>query len=78
MAARFRIGIDLGGTKIEAAAIDRLGAVHARRRVATPAGDYRATIDAIITLVGMIEFQIGEMAPIGIGMPGTIPRLTDW
>ena len=76
MAARFRIGIDLGGTKIEAAAVDRLGAVRVRRRVATPTGDYRATIEAITALVGVIELQIGEGAPIGIGMPGTISPIT--
>ena len=76
MAARFRIGIDLGGTKIEAAAVDRLGAVRVRRRVVTPTGDYRATIEAITALVGVIELQIGEGAPIGIGMPGTISPIT--
>ena len=76
MAARFRIGIDLGGTKIEAAAVDRLGAVRVRRRVATPTGNYRATIEAITALVGVIELLIGEKAPIGIGMPGTISPIT--
>ena len=76
MATRFRIGIDLGGTKIEAAAVDGLGAVHVRRRVATPTGNYRATIEAIATLVGVIELQIGETAPIGIGMPGAISPIT--
>jgi fructokinase len=77
MAIRFRIGIDLGGTKIEAAAVDGLGAVRVRRRVATPTGNYRATIDAITALVGVIERQIGETAPIGIGMPGAISPITE-
>src|ERR1700751_5703606 len=76
MATRFRIGIDLGGTKIEAAAVDGLGAVRVRRRVATPTGNYRATIDAITGLVGVIEQQIGETAPVGIGMPGAISPIT--
>ena len=76
MASQFRIGIDLGGTKIEAAAVDRLGAVRVRRRVATPVGNYRATIDAIIALVGIIELRIGETAPIGIGIPGAISPIT--
>src|ERR1700751_2268330 len=76
MATRFRIGIDLGGTKIEAAAVDGLGAVRVRRRVATPTGNYRATIDAISGLVGVIERQIGETAPIGIGMPGAVSPIT--
>jgi fructokinase len=76
MTARFRIGIDLGGTKIEAAAVDPLGAVRIRRRVATPTGNYRATIEAIAALVAAIEQQIGETASVGIGMPGTISPIT--
>jgi fructokinase len=76
MAAYFRIGVDLGGTKIEAAAIDSFGTVRTRQRVATPAGDYRATLDAITGLVARIELQIGEKASIGIGMPGTISPIT--
>ena len=51
----FRIGIDLGGTKIEAAALDQGGALRLRRRTATPAGDYAGTIAAIIGLVAGIE-----------------------
>src|SRR6516164_4373400 len=76
MTARFRIGIDLGGTKIEAAAVDRLGVVRVRRRIAAPTGNYRATIEAIAALVGTIEQQIGETASVGIGMPGTISPIT--
>src|SRR6516162_3841409 len=76
MATRFRIGIDLGGTKIEAAAVDRLGAVRVRRRVATPTGNYRATIEVITALVEVIELEIGETAPIGIGIPGAISPIT--
>src|SRR6516165_7107272 len=76
MATRFRIGIDLGGTKIEAAAVDRLGAVRVRRRVATPTGNYRATIEVITALVEVIELEIGETAPIGIGIPGGISPIT--
>jgi fructokinase len=72
MAAKFRIGIDLGGTKIEAAAIDPAGAIHGRRRIVTPAGDYDGTIARIAGLVGAIESEIGEMASVGIGIPGTI------
>jgi fructokinase len=76
MAARFRIGIDLGGTKIEAAAVDRTGAVRVRRRIAAPKGSYRATIEAITGLVRAIELQIGEIVPVGIGIPGTISPIT--
>jgi fructokinase len=76
MTARFRIGVDLGGTKIEAAAVDPLGAVRVRHRMATPTGSYRATMEAITALVGNIEQQIGETASVGIGMPGTISPIT--
>jgi len=76
MATQFRIGVDLGGTKIEAAAVDRLGAVRFRQRVATPTGNYQATIEAIAALVGVIELQIGETARVGIGIPGTISPMT--
>ena len=62
MTAGFRIGIDLGGTKIEAAAIDRDGAIQARRRVATPAGDYDGTIAAVTALVRGIESELGGAA----------------
>jgi fructokinase len=76
MSARFRIGIDLGGTKIEGAAVDRSGSVCARRRVATPAGDYRATVAAITDVIRNIEQEIGTMAPIGIGIPGALSPAT--
>jgi fructokinase len=76
MATRFRIGIDLGGTKIEGAAVDRLGTVRARRRIATPTGNYRGTVEAITALVAMIELQIGETMSVGIGIPGAISPIT--
>jgi fructokinase len=76
MSARFRIGIDLGGTKTEGAAIDVSGTVRVRQRVATPANDYAATIDAIIALIGAIEQAIGAAAPVGIGIPGAVSPLT--
>src|ERR1700731_4130974 len=68
----FRIGIDLGGTKIEAAALDDRGAMHLRQRVPTPVGDYAGTIAAIATLVSRIEREIGAGASVGIAIPGTI------
>jgi fructokinase len=70
--AGFRIGVDLGGTKIAAAAIDSTGTITASRRIATPAGDYDATIAAIASLVAALENEIGTRAPVGIGIPGTI------
>jgi fructokinase len=76
MAARHRIGIDLGGTKIEGAAVDGSGAVNVRRRVPSPTGNYRATIEAITALVCDIEQQIGDAASVGIGIPGAISPST--
>jgi fructokinase len=72
MPPRFRIGVDLGGTKTEGAAIDAFGAVRVRRRVLTPAQDYPGTIDAIIALIAGIEQEIGATATVGIGIPGAI------
>ena len=76
MSARFRIGIDLGGTKIEGAAIDVCGSVRFRHRVVTPAQDYSGTIDAIIALIGTIDREVGTTAPVGIGIPGTVSPAT--
>ncbi len=76
MSVRFRIGIDLGGTKIEGAAIDACGSVRCRQRVVTPAQHYRGTIDAIIALISTIEQQIGTTAPVGIGIPGAVSPIT--
>jgi fructokinase len=76
MAFRLRIGIDLGGTKIEGAAIDGSGAVLLRRRVAAPRDSYPATLEAIVALIGEIEEAIGETASVGIGMPGAISSVT--
>jgi fructokinase len=71
-----RIGIDLGGSKIEGAAVDASGSVRARRRVATPKNDYDATIEAIVALVAEIEAEIGVTGSVGIGMPGAISPIT--
>src|SRR3954470_23285256 len=76
MSASFRIGIDLGGTKIEAAALDGAGNIRLRRRIATPTGDYDATVAAIVNLVAAIEGELGERATVGIGIPGTIVEAT--
>ncbi len=65
-----RIGIDLGGTKIEAIALDAHGVACFRRRVPTPQTDYRATIAAIAELVGSAEQALGMRASVGIGTPG--------
>lgn len=69
-AGSIRIGIDLGGTKIEIAALDGEGGVLLRRRVPTPAGDYAATIAAVVQLVEDAERELGQNASVGIGTPG--------
>jgi fructokinase len=66
----WRIGVDLGGTKIEIAALDATGAVRLRRRVATP-GDYAGGIAAIAGLIEGAESELGARASIGIGIPGS-------
>jgi fructokinase len=71
-----RIGIDLGGTKIEAIALDDTGAELGRRRVPTPRGDYRGTIEAIAGLVEHLERIAGRTGSVGIGMPGAISPAT--
>jgi fructokinase len=71
-----RIGIDLGGSKIEAAALDGEGRIQCRRRVPTPAGDYAGTIRAIRELVETVERELGERGTVGIGMPGALSPLT--
>jgi fructokinase len=70
-----RIGVDLGGTKIEALAIDGTNEV-LRRRVSTPRGDYAATITAVRDLVEAIERGIGATCTVGIGIPGAISAVT--
>lgn len=71
-----RIGIDLGGTKIEAIALDDAGSTLRRRRVATPAANYRATIDAIAALVQSIEDELGQTGTVGVGSPGALSLRT--
>ena len=65
------LGIDLGGTKIEAALLDEAGRVTWRRRVATPAGDYTATVETIATLAREARTQAGGDCSIGVGTPGS-------
>ena len=71
-----RIGVDLGGTKIEAVALDRGGQERGRRRVPTPRGRYGATLAAVTTLVEGLERESGEPARVGIGMPGALSPAT--
>lgn len=67
-----RIGVDLGGTKISAVALDSGGRVLARRRIDTPAGDYAATVRAVADIVAAIEADCGRQGSVGVGTPGAI------
>ena len=71
-----RIGIDLGGTKIEAIALARRGRVLVRRRIRAPREDYAATIGAVTGLVGAIEAELGRRASVGVGIPGAVSPAT--
>ncbi len=71
-----RIGIDLGGTKIEALAIDDHGIELTRHRIDTPRDDYDATIMAMVGLVRKLEQESGKTGTVGAGIPGSISRVT--
>ncbi|MGE0747288.1 MAG: ROK family protein [Rhodospirillales bacterium] len=71
-----RIGVDLGGTKIEGIALDPDGAVLARRRIPTPQGDYAATVAAVARLAADLEAETGHPGTVGVGIPGTVSAAT--
>jgi fructokinase len=71
-----RIGIDLGGTKIEGLALDAVGQELARIRVPTPAEGYEAIVNAVVDLVGALERQVGQQGSVGLGIPGVISPKT--
>ncbi len=71
-----RIGIDLGGTKIEGIAIGEAGDVRLRKRIVAPRDDYMETLAAVAGLVDEIERDLGERGSVGVGMPGTISPAT--
>jgi fructokinase len=67
-----RIGIDLGGTKIEAIALDDDGEMLFRQRIPSPRDDYDATLEAVVGLVRQIEKDLADVGTIGVGIPGAI------
>ncbi|BBU97535.1 fructokinase [Providencia rettgeri] len=71
-----RIGIDLGGTKIEVIALDDSGNTLFRKRIPTPRGDYDATLKAIASLVADAETATGLSGSVGVGIPGTLSPVT--
>ena len=69
------IGVDLGGTKTEAVVLDNQGTSLWRERVATPAGDYRATLATVAALVHRAETELGlQHCTVGVGTPGSLTR----
>ncbi len=72
-----RIGVDLGGTKIEAIALDEQGTTLQRRRVDTPRESYDAIINAIVNLVEGLEAELEIEASVGVGIPGAVSPATD-
>lgn len=76
MSRTLRLGIDLGGTKLEAAALDHDGVVVARARLPNP-GEYGALLETVADLVGVVEGETGErFNRVGIGVPGSISPVT--
>ena len=71
-----RIGVDLGGTKIEAIALAPDGTTLVRQRVLTPHDDYDATVQAIVDLVTSVERELGTQGTVGLGTPGAISPAT--
>ncbi len=76
MSTKLRIGIDLGGTKTEAIALDPEGVEQMRLRVDSPRGDYDATLRCIVELVMAIEQRLGARASVGLGTPGALSPAT--
>jgi fructokinase len=72
----YRIGIDLGGTKIETAALMPDGCLRLRHRIPTPRGDYEATLAAMVDLVRSLEERLGGTGSVGVGIPGVISPAT--
>lgn len=71
--AGIRIGIDLGGTKIEAAVLAQDGTLALRRRIATPRGAYAPIVETVARLAEEVARAAGEpLAPVGVGIPGSI------
>ncbi len=71
-----RLGIDLGGSKIEALALGDDGRELIRRRVPTPQGDYPATVRAIAELADALETAVGHRLSVGVAMPGALSPAT--
>ncbi|MEW6133696.1 MAG: ROK family protein [Pseudomonadota bacterium] len=71
-----RLGVDLGGTKIELIALGGDGRELLRRRIPTPQNDYPGTVQATAGLIRQAEAELGQKGTVGIGTPGALSRAT--
>ena len=71
-----RLGVDIGGSKIEIIALDDEGGERLRRRLPTPAGNYMATLSSVSKLVREAERELGETCSVGVGIPGAVSTRT--
>lgn len=74
--AALRMGIDLGGTKIEGIVLSQDGEQLWRQRIATPQGDYQGTLKGICDLVKTAERELGQSVKVGVGTPGAVSLVT--
>lgn len=72
----FKVGIDIGGTKIEALALSVAGEELFRRRVATPENNYEHLLSSVTELVSSVEINVGPSFSLGVGAPGSVSQLT--
>jgi len=76
MADKYRIGIDLGGTKIASIVLDHQGHVLHEKRIASPRNDYKNTVSCICEIVSGLERDLEHKALVGIGIPGSVSPQT--
>ena len=70
-----RLGVDVGGSKVEVALLDREGRVARRQRAATPHGSYEEALHALSATILAVERDAGEQCTVGVGIPGALsPR----
>ena len=71
-----RIGIDLGGTKIEGIVLGKGGVLQARKRIATPTSSYQDTVEAVLAMVNDLQQEVGRRCTVGIAHPGAVSPAT--
>jgi fructokinase len=76
MTDRLRLGIDLGGTKIEGRVLSADGTELARRRILAPQGDYRSSVDALTGIIKDLAADVAHPVTVGIAMPGSLSPTT--